>query len=178
MNRGLNKIPVDYSTPDIIKYYNKKTGNPRKLSQKQFSTITKDFFSQIIQMIIFENIEFTMPNRMGSVRVIKSKQKIKLTPDGKLDKRKLRPNWGATRKLWKQEYPTLSWEEIIKLDNKRIIFHENKHTEGYKHRWCWDKSTCAVSNITAYKLDIARVNDRKLAKALKNEDNELNFYTQ
>jgi len=178
MNKGKNVIKIDFSTPHIYKHYCKKTKNPKKLAQREFSIITKDFFSQIIHMIIFENIEFTIPNRMGSVRIVKSKQKVKLTPDGKLDKRKLRPNWGATRLLWKEIYPDLVWDEIIKIPNKRIIFHENKHTEGYKHRWFWDKTTCAVNNISAYKLDISRHNDRTMAQALKNEDNELNFYIQ
>lgn len=178
MNRGKNKVVIDYSSPDIYKYYCNKTGNPHKLSQKQFTEITKQFFSEVIDMLIFDNIEFTFPKRLGNLRIIKYKNKVKLNEDGTLDKRKLRPNWKATRELWRKMYPGMSWEQIVAISDKKMVFHENKHTDGYNLKWYWDRTTCLVPNYTAYSLEIARRNDRRLAEALKNEENELNYYTQ
>lgn len=177
MKRGSNKIQIDFSAPDIYKHYVDTTGNPKKLSQKQYTTITKEFFETVTDMMIFDNIEFTFPKRLGNIRILKYKTKIKLNSEGKLDKRVLRPDWGKTRKLWKKEYPDKTWEEIVQIKNKPVVFHENKHTEGFSHMWKWDRTTCNVPNYVAYSLEISRHNDRKLAKALKNEDNELDFYT-
>ena len=178
MTRGKNKFHSDFSSPDIFKYYCEEAGNKKGLTQKQFTTITKEFFAEVINLLIYDNIEFTFPGRLGNLRVLKFRNKFKLNKEGNLDKRKLRPNWKATKDLWKKIYAGKSWEEITALDNKPIVFHENKHSDGYNFKWYWDKLTCTVPNHTAYSIDISRKNDRKLAKALQDEDNDLNYYTQ
>lgn len=177
MTRSKNKISVEYSSPDIYKYYCDTYGNPKELSQKQYTTITKEFFSKIIDMMIFDNIEFTFPRRLGNVRIVRFKNKLCLNTYGTLDKRRLRPDWKRTKDMWERLYPGKTWDEVVSIKGKPMVFHENKHTEGYSHIWKWDKTTCNVINHTAYSLEIARKNDRRLAAALQDDNNELNFYT-
>ncbi len=171
------KIVADYSSPEFYKYFKKNYPELCTISKSEFTTILKDYFDNIMELLMLKGIEFTMPKRLGSIRVVQYRSKIRLHKDGRLDKRKLRPDWGRCRKIWKEMYPDKSWEEIKEIKNKPVIFHENKHTEGLNYKWHWDRSTCWVTNYTAYRLDICRTNDRKLAKYLQNEDLNLSYYT-
>jgi len=173
-----NKIQIDYSAPDIYQYYIDTYGNLHDLSQKQFTGITNEFYDKVIDLMIYHNIEFSFPKRLGNLRLIKYKTRFKLNKEGKLDKRKLRPNWQATKEMWKRIYPDVSLEEISLIKNKPLVFHENKHTEGYNLKWFWDKFSCNCPNKSAYSFDMARNNDRKLARALQQEELELNYYIQ
>jgi len=179
MVKGKNKIKIDYNAGDIYKFYCDKTGNPKKLTQSQFSDITKQFFTIVINRMVFNNYEMQLPLKMGCLRVEKFKPKLKLNAYGELDKRGLIPNFKATKKLWSELYPGVDISEVRKLHPDRpIIYHENKHTDGFRHRWRWDKRTCLNSIAGLYKLDISRANDRLLAKALKNTKLNLDFYTK
>ena len=177
MIRGKNKVHVDYGAPDIYKHYCKVTGNPHKLIQSELTEITKEFYSRIMQLLIYDAFEYAFPRKLGNLRIVKYKNKIKLNPDGTLDKRRLRVDWKKTRHLWKELYPGLTDAELLNIPNKKKVYHENKHTDGYNLKLWWDKSTTYVTNYTAYSLKVSRTNLRDLAKALKREDVELNYYT-
>ena len=41
--------------------------------------------------------------------------------DGKLDKNKLAPDWNTTWNYWYKTYPNKTKEEIIQIDNKKLI---------------------------------------------------------
>jgi len=169
------KIKAEYRSDAIYKTYCKRTNNPKKVSKTVYLNILKDFFSGVTDILILKGAEFTMPFRLGSIRIKKSKVPIRITPDGKLDKRRLRPDWNKCRALWKELYPDKSWKEVVAIKDKPMRYHENKHTDRWQHSWYWDKSTCLVKNNTAYSIDITRSNDRKLAKTLKREDLRLDY---
>ena len=131
----MRKLVTDYGALDIYKYYCKKTGNPRNLTQAEYSAITKQFFAKIFDELIFKGREFTMPNRLGNLRVRKYKNRPKLDKNGKLDKRSLAPNWKATKQLWAEQYPGKTLQELKEIKHKQVIFYMNKHTDGYAHKW-------------------------------------------
>ena len=177
MVKSKNKIKIDYNAGDIYKFYCNKTGNPKKLTQSQFTEITKEFFKIVINKMIFNNYEMQLPLRMGCLRIEKFKTKLKINSLGNLDKRGLIPNFKATKELWSKLYPGVDVSEVKKLyPDRPIIYHENKHTDGFRHRWRWDKRTCLNNTASLYKLDVARANDRLLAKALKDPKLMLDFY--
>jgi len=171
----VRKPKEHYGAEDIYKYYVRVTKNPYGLTQATMGAVLKDFFTGVTDLMIYKGIEFTMPYRLGSIRIRKAPVKYKLDKYGKVDVRYLRPNWGACRKLWVKEYPDKTWEEIVNTPNKPIIYHENKHSDKFNFSWRWDRLTCAVSNSQAYRINLSRANDRKLAKALKDEDLDLDF---
>jgi len=171
----VRKPKEHYGSEDIYKYYKRITKNPHNLTQADMGKILKDFFTGVTDLMIYKGIEFTMPYRLGSVRIKKAPVKYKLNGIGRVDVRRLRPNWGACRKLWAKDYPNKTWEEIVAIPNKSMIYHENKHTDRFNFSWRWDRLTCAVSNSQAYKINFSRANDRKLAKALKDEELDLDF---
>lgn len=162
-----SKIIADYGSFDIYKAYCKKYKNPYGLTQKEYTGLLNLFYKKIFDMLIFKGSEFTMPYRLGNLRIRKQLIKPALTPDGKLDKRKLRPDWRGCRILWNKLYPDATWEEIVQNKTKPMVYHENRHTDRYAHGWHWDKSTCVVRNNTAYSMDINRTTDRYLARILK-----------
>lgn len=169
------KIIADYSAIDIYKFYCENTGNPLKLSQKEYTAILKSFYLKVFDKLIYKGIEFTMPYRLGNLRVKKQKINFRIKADGSLDKSRLRPDWKGCRDLWNRIYSDKQWEEIRLIKNKPMVYHENKHTNRFAYGWHWDKTTCTVKNNTAYSLDIARDVDRKLAKVLKSNNTEVDY---
>lgn len=167
------KIKSDYTSIHLYKFFKEKYNS--NISKTTYVNVLRDFFTAVVNIMIYEGKEFSMSYKLGSIRVRKSKIKIKLNKDGKLDKRYLIPDWGACRKLWKKLYPDKTWKEIVAIKDKPMVYHENKHTDGYKHEWHWDKSTCLVRNSSAYTFDMTRGNDRKLSKALKTEGYKLDY---
>jgi len=59
-----------------------------------------------------------------------------------------------------------------------LVFHLNKHFNGYNAKWFWDKSTCIVHNQTAYSLTLSRANKRKLSEAIFDEDLDVDYFEQ
>jgi hypothetical protein len=169
------KIVADVGAEEIYKNYCDKYKNKHNLTQRQYGEILDKFFIKLMDVLIFKGQEFTMPYRLGNIRIRKHLNKLKLTPEGNIDKRHLRPDWGGCRKLWNKIYQGKTWEEIVQIKNKPMMYHENRHSEKYGHAWHWDKLTCLVKNNTAYTLDISRTNDRKLATALKRTDLSLDY---
>jgi len=100
MVKSKNKIKIDYKANDIYKFYCNKTGNPKKLTQTQFTEITTGFFKIVVNKMIYNNYEMQLPLKMGCIRVEKFKPKLKLNAYGNLDKRGLIPNFKATKELW------------------------------------------------------------------------------
>lgn len=162
------KMSNKYGIREAYKFYKSYIEKP--LDYKVFRAVWISFIDKVTKGIVEEGKDFTMPYSLGSVGVRKQKIRVTMNPDGSIDKRYLRPDWNATKELWEKD-------EKAK-ENKQLVFHLNKHFGGYNCKWFWDKSTCAVTNQTAYSLSMSRENKRKLSKAIFNEDLEVDYYEQ
>ena len=109
-----------------------------------------------------------MPYKIGRLRIRKYKPKIKINEDGTLDKSKLFVDYANTNKLWSTN------KEAKK--NKKLVFHLNDHSNGYQHRWFWEKRESNIPNHSAYCFLPSRLNKRTLAKALKDENTDIDFF--
>lgn len=161
-------IPAKYGLREAYKFYKSYTENP--IDYKRYREIWVSFIDKVTSGIVTEGKDFTMPFRLGSVGIRKRKIKVKMNPDGTIDKRYLRPDWKATKELWERD------EEA--KERKQLVFHLNKHFGGYNCKWFWDKSTCSVPNQTAYSLTMSRRNKRKLSEAIFDENIEVDYYEQ
>jgi len=161
-------MSVKYGIREAYKYYKSRTENP--LPYPIFRAVWITFIDKVTKGVVEEGKDFNMPYRLGSVGIRKQKIRVKMNPDGSIDKRYLRPDWNATKELWVRD------EEAKKT--KRLVFHLNKHFGGYNAKWFWDKSTCIVTNQTAYSLTMSRENKRKLSEAIFSEDLEVDYYEQ
>lgn len=157
-----------YGIREAYKFYKQYEENPVDLAT--FRAVWLMFIGKVTDGIVLEGKDFNMPFHLGSVGVRKQKIRVKMNEDGSIDKRFLRPDWDATKKLWEKD-------EKAKKE-KRLVFHLNKHFGGYNAKWFWDKSTCSVTNQTAYSLTMSRANKRKLSAAIFDEDAEVDYYEQ
>jgi hypothetical protein len=125
--------------------------------------------------IIKESFEFRMPARLGTISIRKNKIKIKVK-DGKLEKNKMIVDWKKTWDYWNSEYPNKTRKEIAQIRDKVTIYNMNEHTNGYVMGWRWDKSTCNVNNQTVYVFRPTKRNRLELARWIKSDDRENDFY--
>lgn len=152
---------------EIYKFYKQSVSKPA--SFHQFKRIWETFAEDVIKGIALEGKDFNMPS-LGDIGVRKQKVVVAMTPEGDIDKRYLRPDWKATKDLWAKD------PEAKK--RKQLVYHLNKHFNGFNCKWFWDKSTCSVINNTAYSLTMTRANKRFLAQVINDEDNEVDYYEQ
>lgn len=162
------KMSVRYGIREAYKYYRLYNENP--VDCKIFRSVWNTFIDKVTDGIVKEGIDFSMPYRLGSTGIRKRKIVVKMNPDGSIDKRYLRPDWDTTNKLWARD-------EKAKKE-KQLVFHLNKHFNGYNAKWFWDKSTCIVKNQAAYSLTMSRECKRKLKTAIFDENLEVDYYEQ
>jgi len=165
--RGLRKIIADNTPADCYKFYKKNRKHEAEVSPTIYHEIVQKFNHLTIRAMIYENKEFVMPGRLGSMRILKREQKIRLNKEGNVDTKRLAVNYKKTKELWIKLYPGLTGEEIKEIPNKKVIFEYNEHTDGYKFNFIWNKITSNVKNQTAYYVEMTREAKTELSRALK-----------
>ena len=110
---------------------------------KKYRKICESFNKKLIDQILLNAKEFKMPNRLGSLRILKKEMNYSV------GKNKLKIDWKETNK------------------NKKVIYHLNDHTDGFNYRWFWSKKNAIIKNKTVYSFQATRTNKRKLAGLLK-----------
>jgi hypothetical protein len=157
--RGKRQLIADYTGVDAYEFYKQKHGD-KALSKKAFNKIWTRFIDIRLQMVIFENITFTMPYRLGEISIRLGVQANKITRNNKF---RFRTNWGDTKKKWKELYPDLTDEEIKNLPNKPLVPVSNDTTDGRKVYWKWEKLTTNFKNKSVYRIRMNRKWSRMLS---------------
>jgi len=121
-----------------------------KIDRKLYLAICYDILKTIAHMIITQSLEYRIPERLGFLRVKKTKTKLRLNEEGKIDIRYNIIDWEATWKCWQEMYPGKTRKEIKNIENKSVIFQDNYHTNGDVMSWYWDRSFCNVKNNRIY----------------------------
>lgn len=159
---------VNYGIRDIYKFYKKNSVNP--VDEKTFITAWREFATRITDQIVYEGKDFIMPFHLGPIGIRKQKIIVVLREDGTIDKRYLRPDWKATNELWNRDSEA--------KERKQLVFHLNKHFNGFNCKWFWDKGMCSIPNQSAYSLVMTRDNKRKLKSAIFDENRDVDYYEQ
>lgn len=170
--RGNRKLIADFKFNDIYKFYKKNSDNP--LPKSLVKTLYKEMYTELIKLIVLDNFQFRMPNKLGYLRVKKKVVEPKLNKEGELDTRALSINWKKTKLLWQSKYEGMTAEEISAIPNKPVIRELNEHTDGYRFMWFWEKLTSSTPNQSAYYIEMTRTNKKILSQASKT--NKLNFF--
>lgn len=157
-----------YGIMDIYKYYKKTVEKP--VDEQTFVAAWKSFATMVTDRLVYEGKDFLMPFHLGTLGIRKQKIIVVMNKDGTIDKRYLRPDWKATNELWSRDSEAKS--------RKQLVFHLNKHFNGYNCKWFWDKATCSIPNQSAYSLVMTRENKRKLKRAIFDESIEVDYYEQ
>lgn len=170
--RGTGKKNISHRTTAVYKFYkNNLPGNYTKtdynITGKVYSQIIRRVSEILIELMIQDNFEYTLPFKMGKFHVVKKKVIYKLDEEGNLIRRGLPVDYAATKKLWLEDSEAKA---------KRIkIYHTNDHTDGYKYSFFWDKKGITLRPFFYYNFKPNRKNNRYLAKCIK-ENPELEFF--
>jgi hypothetical protein len=171
--RGKSKVIADYKFGDIYKFYKERWGD-KALPKATIKEIYKKLFPAIVKLIVFENLDYRMPARLGYLRVKKKLVEVRLDKDGNVDARRLSVNWKKTKEYWRKLYPDKTAQEIADLEGKPVIRELNENNGGYRLSWFWDKLTSNIKNQSAFYVNMTRDNDKILSRGAKL--NDLNFY--
>lgn len=168
MSRTWNYYP-DYNVLDMYKHYKNlcKEKDKEPVSLSKYRRILKEHNQFVVDEIIENSEEFRMPYRLGYLRIRKCRQKLKLDHDGNIITRHMHVDWATTKQLW-------ATNEQAKA-SKKVVFHTNRQTQGYYYKWYWDKRASNIRNHTVYSLVMTRTNKRRIAEALRNNEN-LDYY--
>lgn len=139
---------ADYRVKDI---YNEVETD---LTRGEFGKFVSECNAALMFAMIDENIVLSLPN-LGYLSVQKTKP-VLLNEDGTLRKKGLRPDWGACRKLWAEKYPDKTWDEIKAIEGKPLVYHKNRHTDGYVYSIVWDMLTTPMKGKSMYEFKAAR----------------------
>jgi len=172
--RGKRKVLADYKFDDIYTFY-KERYKDKALPKNVVKKIYQKIFPEIVKLMVFDNLDYRMPARLGYIRVKKKLVGPKITESGELDTRSLSINYKKTKKLWQELYPGKTGEELKEIRNKPLVRELNDHSNNYRVIWFWDKTTSNLKNQNAYYINMTRDNDRILSSGVKT--NKLNFYT-
>lgn len=167
--RGLSKVKGDYKSKDLYNYYISliEKGSKYDIKQKLFSSIIKDFNENLYQKeIVLNSHEFTIPCRLGTLRIKQFKRRYKIDENNKLIS-KLACNYKATKELWAKNPKA--------KEDKKLIFHENNHSDGYEFRCHWSKKKSNTPCKSFYQFIPCRTNKRFISECIKKGIN-LKFY--
>ena len=133
-----------------------------------YNTILKDFHLMMCESIL-KGKDFTLFERLGIIGIRKNKISIKVNEKGEV-LTNAAIDFKSTLELWDQNKEA--------KEKKTLVRHINNHTQKYVHRWYWNKGDANFRNKTAYSFIPSRANKRLLAKILKDEDSDVDFYTR
>lgn len=144
-----NKIQNVLTLKHSYLYYIKDISSTSKynIEAKLYRDICEDFNKLLVESLINTGNSFTIPYRLGILRIKKRK----------INYNNLKPNFGLYNK------------SEGKLKNKYL----NEHSGGYYCMFYWNKSLAVVRNKTAYCFIPTRHNKRSLASEIKVKGKEL-----
>ena len=137
------------------------------LDRSTYTKILSEFNSAIAQEIMFDNLEYKVPVRMGVLSIKKKKPKIYFNENNEMVNR-MPVNWKATLEMWK--------EDPDAKEKKKLIKHTNEHTNGYVPFWYLNTYSANFKYKTVYKFAATRTNKRSLAQILKDDNVKVNYY--
>jgi hypothetical protein len=162
-----NKVKCNNHSTDIYKYYKKQHGNVVPgLTKSVFTKICKEFNGWVVHNITHDSGTFYIPN-LGSLSIKKRLAKAYLLPDGKLITKHLPVDYKSTLELWQRD--------LDAKEQKKLIRHINKHSDGFKAKFYWEKLNINIRNSHAYVFKPTRIASRILAEVMLNPDIETNY---
>ena len=132
---------------------NVKKDSEFDVDYKTYRAICTDFNKSIVEDILMKAVEFKVPYRLGNIRIKKKKMNFK--PDNR-------------------KYLKLDWKRTNETGIR--VYHLNDHTDGYNHRWYWEKSKAIIKNKKKYYFEATRSNKRRLASLLKDEYSGVDYF--
>lgn len=139
-------------------YKNHAKVNKEPLSRGEYGEVVNELLDGLLTAVISKNYMIRLPHSMGTVMLLKRSTKTEFI-DGKLKTN--RPiDYAATNKLW-------SINEEAKTA-KKVVYHENRHSDGYVFRLSYLKGSAIYKNKSVYWMQMNRGKKRQLGQNIKN----------
>lgn len=138
---------------DTYKLYKETTSKP--VGFKTYVELTSKFMLFLVSKVLSGSC-VPLPGKLGTLEVRGRKQKPKMI-DGKVVG--LAPDWVKTKQLWNKN-PEAKKE-------KKLVYHTNYETDGYRYKFFWSKKRVLVENKALYTLKMTRTNKRTLSQHIK-----------
>lgn len=152
-----NKVRPGYGIRDYYKYYcNKYSSENHQIEYKKYKSIIDEFNQTILELIIYENLEFTIPYRLGALALRKLKPTVEEKNGVIINKNPI--NIKATMDLW-------DINEEAREKKVKIRF-TNKHTKGYVFFLHYFKGPANYKNKSVYQFIEFRKVKQQINKAV------------
>lgn len=135
------------------KQYKKECDNTVDI--KTYIDISTRYIKFLVDKIE-EGYEVTLPSRLGTLKIVGTKQQIRFDKDGKV--KGLSPNWPKTKELWNSNPEAKA--------KKQIVYNTNEHSSGIRYKYLWSKRRVIVTNKTLYSMKMTRENKRRIYRAI------------
>jgi len=172
LKRTEGKTAGDIKKKDLWKHY-KKNAIHKLIDIKTYNAFTTDLLNTLSKEIVETGLEVKITN-VGKFRIKSMKTNV-FKKDGTLSKA-LRVDWKKTWEYWHKIYPEMTRDEIVKVEGKKVLFHENAHSDGEVYTHFWDNFTTGLRYKTFYKFKAARQYSRLISKVVNNPNRKVFYY--
>lgn len=163
---SVGKYKVDYKLEHFYRNYKRTSSN--QVTRQQYTAFIKDMTDEFMRSMIESSNDVKIPG-IGYFSILSHKPKV--IKDGKLNKKALRPDWKKTWEYWYKIYEGKTQKEIIDINDKKVIYHENKHSQGLSFVFKWNKFTSNIKGKKGYKFIPTSTNKKKLNNYIKENPN-------
>jgi hypothetical protein len=171
LQRGKGKNLGNIKKKDFYKYYKENARLP-KIENNKYNNFLKDLLEAFSKAIIEEGLELKI-NQIGKIR-IKTKVLNLIKANG--DVSKLKVNWKATWDYWFIKYPNLTKEGIVEQKEKKLLYHDNEHSNQEYYIHYWNNFTSNLKYKSFYDFKPSRQYSRLLAKVIKDPNRKIFYY--
>jgi len=171
------RTKTDYTLYKCYNIYKKESDNP--VDYKTYKSFYKDLFDNFYDELV-KGKRIQLPCNFGGMLIAKKRPSIYELEDGRVSTIAYRPDWKATKELWKTKYPGRELHELKEIKNKPIIFYKNEHTDGYRMYLFLDRKKAKVRGKSLLEISFVRTLNRKFNQQLKEEKlyDKYDYYEQ
>lgn len=137
------------------------------ISYSDYCKVLDSLNIEIRNLILNEAFDFNIPYRMGLLSIRKKKYIPYLDDNGKLINN-LPVDWNSTLELWKSDEKS--------KNKKTLVRYFNNHTKGYVAKWYYSVRKANYRYKSGYRFIPCRTAKLELAKLLKDETTNIDYY--
>lgn len=146
-----HKVICDFGMGDYYKYY---LSHNEAIDRATYSNVITDFNLAIRDLIILDNLEYTLPG-VNFQLVLKKEKRKPTIKNGKLINN-IPPDWKATNALWERDAEA--------KEKKLLVRYNNSHTSGFIFRIYFKKFGAKIKYRSVYKFQVNRDFKRLIKK--------------
>lgn len=172
LKRGKGKLAGGIKKAAFFSFY-QKNAKETLVDKPTYNAFVKDLLEAYSTAVVATGLELKI-TKVGKLRIRSSHLNF-FKVNGERSK-SLKPNWQATWEFWHIKYPGLTRDEIVNINNKRVIYHENDHTDQEFYEHYWDKVTANLKFKSFYTFKASRQYSRLIAKIVKDPNRKVFYY--